>query len=71
MTKRETYIKPIKYPPSATIVTSREMIEALAGDLVEMHNQDVFNLEYWPAARELVTRFYTGEIKIKNKRKKS
>ena len=65
MKRRETYIKPIKYPPSATITTSRELIERLALDLVEMHNDTGINLEYWPAAREFVTRFYVGEDKIK------
>jgi hypothetical protein len=77
--KRETYIDPkdvklMNYPapyeagpPSypATIITSRELIERLALDLVEMHNDTGINLEYWPAARELVTRFYVGEAPIK------
>jgi hypothetical protein len=48
-----------------TITTSRVMIEALANDLVEMHNATGINLEYWPAAREFVTRFYVGEAPIK------
>ena len=68
MKKRSTYIKPIKYPPTATITTSRQLIEQLAFDLVEMHNSDSFNLEYWPAAREFVTRFHTGEVKAKQRR---
>ena len=68
MKKRSTYIKPIKYPPSATITTSRELVEQLAFDLVEMHNSDSFNLEYWPAAREFVTRFHVGEVKAKPRR---
>lgn len=68
MKKRSTYIKPIKYPPSATITTSRELVEQLAFDLVEMHNSDSFNLEYWPAAREFVTRFHVGEVKAKRRR---
>jgi hypothetical protein len=66
--KRETYIKPIKYPPSATITTSRQLIEQLAQDLIEGHNAEAYNLEYWPAAREFVTRFHTGEIKAKRRR---
>mgnify|MGYP000099506632 FL=1 len=52
-------------PQKPTITTSRVMIEALAGDLVEMHNATGINLEYWPAAREFVTRFYVGEEPIK------
>lgn len=60
---------PIAYPPSPTIVTSRELIERLALDLVEMHNDTGINLEYWPAAREFVTRFYVGEAPIKPGRK--
>ena len=59
----------IKYPPTATITTSRELIERLALDLVEMHNEDGTNLEYWPAAREFVTRFYVGTEPIKPGRK--
>ena len=54
-----------KYPPTATITTGRELIEVLASDLVEMHNDTGINLEYWPAAREFVTRFYVGETPIK------
>ena len=53
------------YPPTATITTSRELIERLALDLVEMHNDTGINLNYWPAAREFVTRFYVGEDPIK------
>lgn len=68
--RRETYIDPkdvklINYPPSPTITTSRELIERLALDLVEMHNDTGINLEYWPAAREFVVRFYVGEDPIK------
>lgn len=54
-----------KYPPTPTITTGRELIEVLASDLVEMHNATGINLEYWPAAREFVTRFYVGEDPIK------
>ena len=70
MKRRETYIKPIKYPPSATITTSRQLIEQLAQDLVEGHNAKAFNLEYWPAGREFVTRFHVGEEKAKPRRGK-
>jgi hypothetical protein len=66
--KRSTYIKPIKYPPTATITTSRQLIEVLAQDLVEGHNAEAYNLEYWPAAREFVTRFHVGEVKAKRRR---
>ena len=68
MKKRSTYIKPIKYPPTATITTSRELVERLAQDLVEGHNAEAFNLEYWPSAREFVTRFHVGEVKAKRRR---
>ena len=68
MKKRSTYIKPIKYPPSATITTSRQLIEQLAQDLVEGHNAKAYNLEYWPAAREFVTRFHVGEEKAQSRR---
>ncbi len=59
--KRETYIKP-------TIITDRKLIEQLAADMVEMHNQKAYNLEYWPAAREFVTRFHVGEEKAQSRR---
>lgn len=59
--KRETYIKP-------TIVTDRKLIEQLAQDLVEGHNAKAYNLEYWPAAREFVTRFHRGELKAQPRR---
>lgn len=68
MAKRETYIKPIKYPPTATITTSRTLVEQLAQDLVDGHNAEAYNLEYWPAAREFVTRFHVGEVKAKRRR---
>jgi hemerythrin superfamily protein len=61
MTKRETYIKP-------TIITDRKLIEQLAQDLVEGHNAKAYNLEYWPAAREFVTRFHRGEEKAQPRR---
>ena len=61
--KRETYVKPV-------IITDRKLIEQLALDLVEMHNEKAFNLEYWPAAREYVTRFHRGEVKAKQMRGK-
>jgi hypothetical protein len=34
-----------------------------------MHNDTGINLEYWPAAREFVVRFYVGEDPIKPGRK--
>jgi hypothetical protein len=58
----------IKYPPTATITTSRTLVEQLAQDLVDGHNAEAYNLEYWPAAREFVTRFHTGEVKSKRRR---
>jgi hypothetical protein len=58
----------IKYPPTATVTTSRQLIEQLAQDLVDGHNDEEFNLEYWPSAREFVTRFHTGEVKAKRRR---
>lgn len=70
--KRSTYISPksfkIEHPPTATITTDRVLIETLAQDLVEGHNAEAYNLEYWPAAREFVTRFHRGEVKAKRRR---
>lgn len=57
-------------PPPPTITTSRQLIETLAQDLVEGHNAKAYNLEYWPAAREFVTRFHIGEEKAQPRRGK-
>lgn len=40
------------------VKVSQEMMEALAKNLQEMHDKKVYNLHYWPAAREVVTKFY-------------
>ena len=56
MKKRSTYIKKTKL-----VKVDEEMMTALAKDLVEMHNDKVFNLHYWPAAREVVGHFYKKE----------
>ncbi len=71
--RRETFVDPkdvkyIAYPAPPTITTSRTLIETLAQDLVEGHNSRAYNLEYWPAAREFVTRFHVGEEKAKPRR---
>ena len=42
-----------------------ELLEALAADLVELHNSQGINLNYWPSAKELVTHYYTGDMPIK------
>ena len=60
---------PTEYPPR-TITTTAELIERLAKDLVDMHNEDGTNLEYWPAAREFVTRFNRGDVTAKSRRGK-
>jgi hypothetical protein len=56
MKRRSTYIKKVKL-----VKVDEEMMNALAKDLVEMHNDKVFNLHYWPAAREVVGHFYKKE----------
>jgi hypothetical protein len=56
MKRRSTYIKKTKL-----VKVDEEMMRALAKDLVEMHNDKVFNLHYWPAAREVVGHFYKKE----------
>jgi hypothetical protein len=56
MRRRSTYIKKTKL-----VKVDEEMMKALAQDLVEMHKDKVFNLHYWPAAREVVGHFYKKE----------
>jgi hypothetical protein len=44
------------------------LIQMLAQDLVDMHNDEGINLEYWPCAREFVTRWHTGDTKATKRR---
>lgn len=53
MPKRSTYIE-----KPEMVKVSKEMMEALAKDLMEGHNAKNYNLQYWPAAREVVAQFY-------------
>jgi hypothetical protein len=45
-----------------------ELVRKLAQDLVDMHNDEGINLEYWPSAREFVTRWHVGDIKARRRR---
>ena len=59
MKRRKTFIdKPEQ------VKVSLPMLEALASDLVEAHNAKKVNLDYWPAACEVVIGFYRGETPI-------
>lgn len=40
------------------VKVSQETMLALARDLKEGHDKKVYNLHYWPAAREVVAQFY-------------
>lgn len=39
-------------------LTDRELLERMAEDLVEMHNDTGIDLCYWETGREIVERFY-------------
>lgn len=43
------------------VKVSKTMMEALAKDLMEGHKSKAYNLDYWPAAREVVVAFYKEE----------
>lgn len=53
MKKRKSFLEKPKQ-----VKVSEEMMLALARDLKEGHDAKVYNLHYWPAAREVVTLFY-------------
>lgn len=56
MKKRRTWIdKPEQ------VKVSKPMMEALAKDLMEGHKAKNYDLNYWPAAREVVAQFYKQE----------
>ena len=57
MPKRSTYIKKEKQ-----VEVSERMMLALALDLQELHDRQVYNLHYWPAAREVVSQFLQKAI---------
>lgn len=52
MKRRKTFLEKPKQ-----VKVSKEMMEALAKDLQEGHDKKVYNLHYWPAAREVVVQF--------------
>ena len=52
MKRRKTWIE-----KPQQVKVSVPMMEALAKDLQELHDQKVVNLHYWPAAREVVVQF--------------
>ena len=56
MKRRKTWIE----KPNQVKV-SEPMMKALAKDLMEGHKAKAYNLDYWPAAREVVVQFYTEE----------
>jgi RNase P/RNase MRP subunit p30 len=55
-------------------LSSDELLERLADELVEMHNGTYIELSTWETAREVVERFYEVDIIVaigdKKKRKK-
>ena len=55
--KRSTYIK-----PDETVKVSKALMIALAKDLQELHDLQVYNVYYWPAAKEVISQFYERPV---------
>ena len=45
-------------------LTTEEVAERLAAELVEMHNDTAIHLGYWETALELVERFYHLDVSV-------
>lgn len=45
-------------------LTTEELAERLATELVEMHKQTAIHLGYWETALELVERFYHVDVSV-------
>ena len=43
---------------------NNELLERLAGELVEMHLDTYIDLAYWETAREVIERFYKVEVNL-------
>lgn len=53
-------------------LTSEELLERMALELVGMHEQTAIDLGYWETAREIVERFYNVQVTlIINKKEKA
>lgn len=55
--KRSTYIKKPK-----TVRVSEDLMIALAKDLQELHDRQIYNVYYWPAAKEVIAQFYERPV---------
>lgn len=51
-------------------LSNDELLQRMADDLVEMHNDTGIDLGYWETAKEVVERFYwvTTEVVVHDKR---
>ena len=52
-------------------LTNDELLERLAEELVQAHNETGIDLGYWETALELVERVYNVEVKVTIKDKRS
>ena len=52
-------------------LTNDELLERLAEELVQAHNDTGIDLGYWETALELVERVYNVEVKVTIKDKRS
>lgn len=51
-------------------LTNDELLERLADELVNSHNETGIDLGYWETAREVVERFYDVKVTLDIKEKK-
>lgn len=51
-------------------LTNDELLERLADELVNSHNETGIDLGYWETAREVVERFYDVKVTLEIKEKK-
>ena len=45
-------------------LTNDELLERMADDFVQMHNETAIDLGYWETAREVVERFYDVQVHL-------
>lgn len=45
-------------------LSSEELLERMADELVMMHNDTAIELQYWETAKEIVERFYYIESEV-------
>jgi thermostable 8-oxoguanine DNA glycosylase len=48
----------------SSYLTNEELLENIARDLKEMHQETGIDLAYWDTALEIVRRFYVVDVKV-------